>query len=69
MNLAWLSRLGPFEVLLVILVILLLFGAKKLPDLARAIGRSLQEFRKGQQEGAQPDIEKKDSGQEPPERP
>jgi sec-independent protein translocase protein TatA len=43
---------GPWEIILVILVILLLFGPKKLPDLARSIGRSLSEFRKGRDEGA-----------------
>jgi len=40
-----------FEILLLLLAILLLFGAKRLPDLARAIGRSLGEFRKGRAEG------------------
>lgn len=51
MNLAWLNRLGPMELILILVVVLLLFGAKRLPDLARSIGRSIQEFRKGQQEG------------------
>ncbi|MFZ5805627.1 MAG: Sec-independent protein translocase subunit TatA/TatB [Verrucomicrobiota bacterium] len=34
----------------IILVILLLFGAKKLPDLARALGRSMGEFKKAKKE-------------------
>ena len=42
---------GPFEILLIIVVILLLFGAKRLPDLARSLGRSMGEFKKGRQEG------------------
>ncbi len=42
---------GPFEVLAILFVILLLFGAKKLPELSRSLGRSLGEFRKGREEG------------------
>ena len=40
--------LGKFEELLVVLVIILvLFGGKKLPELARSIGTSVREVRKG----------------------
>jgi len=49
------SRFGWQEIVLIIAVILLLFGARKLPDLMRSIGRSLGEFKKGRDEGAQPD--------------
>ncbi len=44
---------GPFEVLIILFVILLLFGSKKLPELSRSLGRSLGEFRKGREEGMQ----------------
>ena len=37
--------LGPMEIGLVVLVIVLLFGAKKLPDLARSMGRSMRIFK------------------------
>lgn len=40
---------GP-EVLVVLFVILLLFGAKKLPELSRSLGRSLGEFKKGKED-------------------
>ena len=40
---------GGSEIILIIFIILLLFGAKKLPDLARSMGKSLGEFKKGQQ--------------------
>lgn len=52
MNIALLRDIGLGEVLVVLLIILLLFGAKRVPDLARSLGRSLGEFRKGREEGA-----------------
>ena len=38
--------LGPWEIVLVVLVIIILFGGKKIPELARGLGKGLQEFRK-----------------------
>ena len=38
-------NLGPTEIILIVLVIVLLFGAKKLPDLARGSGRALRIFK------------------------
>jgi sec-independent protein translocase protein TatA len=34
------GRLGPTEIILILVVIILLFGAKKLPDMARSLGKS-----------------------------
>ena len=45
-------NIGPLEIILILVVLLLLFGAKRLPDLARSIGRSARELRKGLREGA-----------------
>lgn len=42
---------GPMEIIVILLVIMLLFGAKRLPELARSLGRSLNEFKKGKAEG------------------
>ena len=41
---------GGAEVLLILFIILLLFGAKKLPELSRSLGRSLGEFKKGKED-------------------
>ena len=47
--------MGPWQILLVLAIILILFGGKKLPELARSLGKSLNEFKKGKDEGAMPD--------------
>ena len=39
------GNLGPTEIILILLVVVLLFGAKKLPELARGSGRALRIFK------------------------
>ena len=49
--------LGPVELLLVFLVIMLLFGAKRLPSLAKGLGQGIKEFKQslsGMEESNQP---------------
>lgn len=46
--LAWTP--GPTEMIIILVAILLLFGPKKLPDLSRAIGKSIGEFKRGRRE-------------------
>ena len=46
-----LFNVGPTELIVVLVIVLILFGGKKLPDLARSLGRSLGEFKKGKDEG------------------
>ena len=43
-NLAYFN-LGPWEILLILIVILILFGARRLPELARGLGQGINEFR------------------------
>jgi len=42
--------IGPTELILILIVMFLLFGAHKLPELARSLGRSMGEFKKAQRE-------------------
>jgi len=44
-------NLGVTELLIILFLILLLFGAKKLPDLASGLGKGLREFKKASQGG------------------
>ncbi|MFQ5553843.1 MAG: twin-arginine translocase TatA/TatE family subunit [Acidimicrobiia bacterium] len=48
-----------WELIIVLVVVVLLFGARKLPDLARSIGASAKEFRKGLQDGVEEDEQEK----------
>ena len=41
------SNIGPTELLIVLAIVLIIFGPKKLPGLGRAIGKSIREFRNG----------------------
>lgn len=45
------GRIGGGEIAIILVVLVLLFGAKKLPELARSLGTSAREFRKGTEEG------------------
>ena len=52
MYVSWLAgRPGIGEILIIVLIVLLLFGAKKIPEIARSLGRSLTEFKKGREDG------------------
>lgn len=58
--------LGPLELLLILLLVLLLFGSKKLPELSRSLGQSMGELRKGlddgKKDGKKEETTKKDNG-------
>jgi sec-independent protein translocase protein TatA len=43
-------NIGAAEILLILAVLILLFGARKLPELARSLGKSARELRKGMEE-------------------
>jgi sec-independent protein translocase protein TatA len=43
-------NLGPWEIVLILLFLIILFGGKKLPELARGLGLGLKEFKKATRE-------------------
>ncbi len=40
-------RFGPWEIVLVIMIVLILFGAKRIPDLMKSLGVGIKEFKTG----------------------
>ena len=56
--LLFLGGLGMPEMILILLIVILLFGAKKIPELARGLGRGIREF-KDAKDGKSTDGEKK----------
>ncbi|MGE9616006.1 MAG: Sec-independent protein translocase subunit TatA/TatB [Solitalea-like symbiont of Acarus siro] len=57
-NLLFLNSLGTGEIILILLIILILFGGKKLPELARGLGKGIREFKNSSNDIKQ-DLEKK----------
>ena len=45
------GRIGPLEIVLIILVVVLMFGGRKIPELMKGIGRGLKEFKKARETG------------------
>ena len=54
------SMPGPLELLVILLVILLLFGGKRLPEIGRALGEGIKEFRKAIEGKTDSDKEQKE---------
>ncbi|HEV2862617.1 MAG TPA: twin-arginine translocase TatA/TatE family subunit [Pyrinomonadaceae bacterium] len=46
---------GPWELIIILVILLLLFGSTRLPSLARGMGKSISEFKKGISEGGKED--------------
>lgn len=49
-SLAFLQNLSSWEIILIFMVVLLFFGAKRLPELFRSFGKSMREFKKATSE-------------------
>jgi len=62
MNTTLLFALGPTEIILIVVVIVLLFGGRKIPELMKGIGQGMKEFKKASRAAnEEDDIADKDS--------
>lgn len=60
-----LFNLGTGEIIVILVVVLLLFGAKRIPELARSMGRGVKSFRDGLNDATKVDVEESaDKGRE-----
>ena len=59
------ANLGPLEIGGILLLFILLFGAKKLPDLGSSVGKSIKNFKKGMAEGKEDDEAKPTAAVDP----
>ena len=67
-TLAFLQNLSSWEIVLIFLVVLLFFGAKRLPELFRSLGKSVKEF-KSATSGIEEDIRSAMEAEEPVKKP
>lgn len=63
------GNIGFREILIIILIVLLLFGAKRIPEVMRSFGRGVKEFKKAAKEIESQVDEDKDSESEKPSTP
>jgi sec-independent protein translocase protein TatA len=66
MPLAFFQRVGLPELIIILFIILLLFGAKKLPEVMRSLGKGVKEFKKGVKEGEDGEKESTPDEKQPP---
>ena len=52
------GRIGTTELIIILVVLLLLFGARRIPEIARSIGQSLSQFKKGLKDGESEGVDK-----------
>jgi len=61
-----LGSIGPTELILILLIVIIIFGAKKLPELGKSIGEGIKNFKKSVNDGKSDD---KDTTPKPPQPP
>jgi sec-independent protein translocase protein TatA len=54
-------RLGPMELVLIFVILLLVFGAKKIPEIFRGVGEGIREFKKTTKDTSDNSVEQSDA--------
>lgn len=57
------GRIGMTEIILILLVVVLLFGGRKIPELMKGLGQGLKDFKKASRVDDEPDNTKAESGE------
>lgn len=55
----FLGMIGPWQIALIVVIVLLLFGGKKIPELMRGLGSGIKEFKDASKEDEDPKIDEK----------
>ena len=56
-----LGMIGPWQIVIIIAVVILLFGAKKIPELMKGVGKGIKEFKDATKDGVEDSEEEKKS--------
>ena len=57
-----LGMIGPWQIVIIIAVVILLFGAKKIPELMKGVGKGIKEFKDATKESTDDSIEEENKG-------
>lgn len=55
------GRLGATEIIVILVIVLLLFGGKKIPELMKGLGNGIKEFKNASKEDTTPDSKKEET--------
>jgi len=57
MNYLILGFVGPWQIVVIVVLVLLLFGGRKIPELMRGIGQGMTEFKKARKQALEEDVD------------
>lgn len=57
-------RLGPFELIIVLVIVIIIFGVGRLPEIGGAVGKAIREFREASTTGANKPEKSSDTSEE-----